>query len=95
MIVIGALEQTAQQRLDAENFKVLTTDLIIPDGVAGSIGLKPEIHDPVRGYGGEDGVALTDVAYLLVREICAVVAGLKGHHFAGIGNVKRAQDKRL
>ena len=54
MIIIGAREQTAEQRLDADNFKVLTTDLITPDGVGGAIGIEPEIHDAVGGDGGED-----------------------------------------
>src|SRR5258708_4306073 len=95
MIIIGARQETAEQRLDADNFKVLTADFITPDEVGGAVGIEPEIHDAVSGDGGEDGLAVTNITELHVREVCLIPARLKGHDFAGLGNVKRPQDESL
>src|SRR5882757_1785526 len=95
MIIIGAREKTAKQRLDADNFKVLTTDLITPDGVGDAIGIEPEIHDAVGGDGGADGLAVTNITELQVREVCLIRARRQGHDFAGVGNGKRPQDQGL
>ena len=92
MIVIGAIEEAAEEGLDADDFEVLPADFGAPDGAGDAVGFEAKVLDFEGGDGGEGGVGVADVAHFRVGNHRASVLGLKGHDTLGVRDIELAKD---
>src|SRR5436190_14155486 len=96
MIVIGALQQAAEERLDADDLEVFSAHQASPDGPGGTVGLETEIVYVPSGDRREHGIFITDIAHFGVgKNRIGLIAVSMRHHLAGMRNVDWPQDQCL
>ena len=68
MIVIGALQQPPEERLDADDLEILPADFVSPDRPGDAVGFQAKILDVQSGNGGKHGIGIADIAHFRIGE---------------------------
>ena len=63
MIVIGALQQTPEERLDADDLEVLAAHFVSPDRPRDAVGFQAEILNVPSADRGKYGIAIAHIAH--------------------------------
>ena len=66
MIVIGALQQTAEERLDTDDLEVLSAHCASPDGPGDTVGFQTKILKFLSGYSRKHRIVITPVAHFRI-----------------------------
>ena len=88
MIVIGALQQTPEERLNADNLEVLPAHLGSPHRPRDAVGFQAKVLKLVNGYSRKHRVAIAHIAHFRMRDKGAGVFRLKRHHLLGVRQIK-------
>src|ERR1700675_3136147 len=95
MIVIGALQQTPEERLDTDNLEVLPARFVSPDMPGDAEGFQAKFLHLNSGYSRKHSIVIADIAHFRVGKKGATVFGLKRHHSVGVRQIKLPQDQCL
>jgi len=81
MVVIGAFEQTAEVRLDADDLEVLTAHYVAPDWPGDTVGFQAKKLYRISGNGSKHCIAIAYIAHFRIGEYRIVSnVGSERHH---------------
>ena len=96
MVVIGTLQQTPQERLDADNLEVLSAHRVSPDRTGDTVGLQTETPYGHRGNGRKHCIAIAHIAHFGIGKNWIGLIGARQRHYpVWIGHINGPQDQRL
>src|SRR5271163_2176521 len=96
MVIIRTLQQTPQERLDADNLEVLSAHRVSPDRPGGAVGLQAETRYGHSGNGRKHGIAITHVAHFGIgKNRIGLVGASERHYLVWVRHINGPQDQRL
>src|SRR6266852_2163310 len=92
MIVIGAVQQTPEERLDGDDLEVLPTGFVSPDWPGHAVGFQAEIGYAQSSNSRKHRISIADVAHFRIGKKRIVLIGVReGHHLLWVRNINWAQ----
>src|ERR1700677_1170694 len=96
MVVVGAQQQTPQERLDADNLEVLPAYWKSPDRPGDAVGLQTETLYGHSGDGRKHAIAIAHIAHLGIgKNRIGLIGARERHYLVWIGHINGPQDQRL
>src|SRR3984885_16188772 len=96
MVVIGGLQKTPEERLDADDLKVLPAHCESPDRPCGAVSLETEAIDAEGSNRRKHRISITDIAHFGIGEDRLVLMGGPERHTLGcMRHIDWSQDQCL
>src|SRR5713226_8275528 len=92
MIVIGALQETPEERLDSDDLEILSAHWASPDRPCDAVGLQAKIQYAKSGNSRKHCISIADVAHFRIGKNRIGLIGVReGHHLLGVRNINWPQ----
>src|SRR6266849_8983924 len=95
MIVVGALQQPPQERLDADDLEVLSAHFLSPDVPGDAVGFQTKFLYLNTSHSRKHVVFFAHIAHFRIRKKGGTVFGLKRHHPVCMRHIQLPQDQCL
>ena len=96
MVVVGALQQTTEERLDGDDLEVLPAYVVSRDWPRNPVGLQAKIAWTKGGNRGKHRIVITHVAHLGIgKDRIGRFCARQRHQPVWMRHIQRTQDQGL
>ena len=96
MVIVGALQQSAKERLDGEDLEVLSADLQSPHRLCDAVGLQTKVQDIISGNSSKHRIVIAYIANLRIgKDRKGKIGGPQLPNLVGMWHIQGLQNQRL